>query len=277
MRGYQDVLLLTDLDGTVVGSDNKISEKNRDAVAYFKQQGGKFAIATGRTPDNGKEFVDFLGVNASCIFYNGAVLYDWQKKESLQICTLKGKVWRDFVEESLQVCPSVCLQIFTQDAFYIVTEAENDDVRLAKEGQRFERIALEEIKEKDWLKILFCAKKDELYKIRKLSEDFDLDVLGNSFFSAEEYYEFVSKDVSKGKMMEQMRRIPEYRNKFVFAAGDFHNDIEMLQRADCGVAPANADGIVKSAADLTGVSCDEDLLDHIIYEIMPRYFHKENR
>lgn len=69
--------------------------------------------------------------------------------------------------------------------------------------------------------------------------------------------------------------IPAYRKKFIFAAGDFHNDIEMLQLADCGVAPANADNIVRSAADLTGVSCDEDLLHHIIYEIMPRYFKEE--
>lgn len=275
MRGYQDILLITDLDGTVVGSNNKISEKNREAVRYFKQQGGKFAVATGRTPDNGKEFVDFLEVNAPCIFYNGSALYDWQNKECLQICTLEGRVWRDFVEKSLQVCPSVCLEVFTQDAFYIVTEPEHDDLRLAKEGQRFVRVPLEQIKEEEWLKLLFCASKEELYKIRELSESFDLDVLGNSFFSAEEYYEFVSRNVSKGKMMQQIRAIPAYRKKFIFAAGDFHNDIEMLQLADCGVAPANADNIVRSAADLTGVSCDEDLLHHIIYEIMPRYFKEE--
>lgn len=57
--------------------------------------------------------------------------------------------------------------------------------------------------------------------------------------------------------------------KKVIAVGDFENDIEMLQRADCGVAPANAQEDVKKIADRVAVSNDDDVIHDIIYRIVP--------
>lgn len=272
MKKYKDFLLITDLDGTLVGSNNLISQKNRAAAAYFNEQGGSFAIATGRTQENGRRFVGDLAVNMPCIFYNGSVLYDWHKQEFLQVRTLDGRIWRQFVKQCLTTSPTCCLEIYTKETFYIVSDPGNDDVRLQTEGHAFERADLAAVADKTWLKILLCDRPEELLKLRALGESCGLGALSNNFFSAPDYLEFVGRAVSKGNMLQEIRRLPLYQDKFVIAAGDFPNDIDMLKFADCGVAPANAEASTKAAADIVAVSCDEHLIDHIIYKIMPKFF-----
>ena len=48
----------------------------------------------------------------------------------------------------------------------------------------------------------------------------------------------------------------------------------MLQVADVGIAPANAEPEVKAVADMISVTNDNDLIHQIIYHIIPDYFNK---
>ena len=75
-------------------------------------------------------------------------------------------------------------------------------------------------------------------------------------------------------MVKMMKSLNEFEGKIVFATGDFHNDIEMLQVADVGIAPANAEPEVKAVADMISVTNDNDLIHQIIYHIIPDYFNK---
>ena len=50
MGKFDGILLLSDIDGTIA-KEGIVSEENRAAVEYFKQNGGMFAYATGRLPN----------------------------------------------------------------------------------------------------------------------------------------------------------------------------------------------------------------------------------
>ena len=45
---FDGILILSDLDGTLLNSSAEISQRNIDTVKYFMDNGGKFSFATGR-------------------------------------------------------------------------------------------------------------------------------------------------------------------------------------------------------------------------------------
>ena len=44
MNKFDGYLILSDMDGTLLGDDREISQQNREAVAYFTKNGGRFAL-----------------------------------------------------------------------------------------------------------------------------------------------------------------------------------------------------------------------------------------
>ena len=48
MGKFDGLLLVSDFDDTLYDSRHRVPERNLEAIAYFRAQGGKFTVATGR-------------------------------------------------------------------------------------------------------------------------------------------------------------------------------------------------------------------------------------
>lgn len=70
------ILLVTDLDGTLLNRKQQISEENQRAIEAFKLAGGLFTIATGRMEDAVQSFMTDLSLDLPMILYNGAKIID---------------------------------------------------------------------------------------------------------------------------------------------------------------------------------------------------------
>lgn len=46
---FENIVLFSDIDGTLCTYDKKIPKRNLDAINRFKLLGGKFSICTGRS------------------------------------------------------------------------------------------------------------------------------------------------------------------------------------------------------------------------------------
>lgn len=62
---YKDIILLSDLDGTLLDTNNRISKKNQDAIEYFILNGGRFGVATDRSPMNCAQFIKNISIRKS--------------------------------------------------------------------------------------------------------------------------------------------------------------------------------------------------------------------
>jgi len=277
IASYENFLLVTDMDGTIIGTNERISEENKEALREFTKRGGKFAVATGRTPSNAAAFLKELAVNTPCIFYNGAMLYDWRKKEILRTAPLEGELWREFAAELLRRFPEACVEAYTAEMCYVLSDPANDDPRLESERQVYRHASLEEVREEEWLKLFICAARPVEQAMLETAEEMGIFAIADHFYSSTTYLEFVRRGTSKGTMLEQLRRLPENQERIVVAAGDYGNDTEMLRRADCGVAPANADAGTKAAANFLGVNCDEHLVQQIVCEVMPKLLEEQSK
>ena len=50
MKKFSNILICTDLDGTLLDDEKRISDENIKAIEYFKDNGGYFTFVTGRMP-----------------------------------------------------------------------------------------------------------------------------------------------------------------------------------------------------------------------------------
>ena len=64
---FSGILLVSDIDGTLVEAPASIPPRNIAAAQRFTERGGRFAIATGRSVLSTKQFVDQLPVNGTIL------------------------------------------------------------------------------------------------------------------------------------------------------------------------------------------------------------------
>lgn len=268
MKRYEDYLLISDLDGTIVPRGKPISAANREAIAAFVAGGGLFGIATGRTPNAAAGYVEGIALTAPSIFFNGAMLYDWQEKKTLAARALRGTeeapdIWVRFAQTCLAMFPKACIEVYTESVCDIISPKENDDPRLVKEYYNVAHTDLSAVSDMaatPWLKFFVCDAPPALHRLERLATSFGVAALSNHFYSEANYHEFVAKGVSKGAMLDEIRRLPACAGRKILALGDYMNDREMLARADVGIASGNAHETLKQEADLVGCRAEDDLV-----------------
>ena len=276
-RPYENYMLITDLDGTLIPRGGIVSAENRAAVRAFVNGGGHFGIATGRTPEAAGGYVKELPINAPCVFFNGSMLYDWDKQQVLATRPLPPTadgdktIWPRFAQACLEHFREACIEIYTADNCHIISPAAYDDPRLPHEYYKYEHCTIDklaDIEQTPWLKFFVNADPAELRQLEQLAADFGITQLANSFYSEINYYEFVAKGASKGSMLEEVRNLPAYQSMTIIASGDYLNDNEMLQIADIGVASANAHEQTKAAADRVGCDAQDHLMAWILENVV---------
>ena len=248
MGACDGIYLYTDLDGTLLTDDKRISEEDAAAICEFVREGGRFGVATGRVPGIIGNVAKALPVNAPCILYNGAGLYHLGERRFLAMHPVDRRACARVTQEAIRLERNVCIQIFTDSAIYETNPDQRDDPCTV-----FERIAtvkstLNEVPD-IFLKFVLSQSPE---RMNRLMQKLDLSHIGGGlslFRSSDIYYEFVSEGINKGAALADVRSRCKNVKK-ILAIGDFENDLEMIELADVGGAPANAIASVKAAANI---------------------------
>ena len=86
MGKLDGILIVTDLDGTLYKNDKSISHQNREAIDYFKREGGYFTFITGRMPYYSMDAYDSVMPNVPFGCINGGGVYDGKTKRNQDKC-----------------------------------------------------------------------------------------------------------------------------------------------------------------------------------------------
>lgn len=273
MKPYENYLIISDLDGTIIPHGGRISAANKAAIATFVAGGGHFGIATGRTPEAAAGYLKDVTITAPSIFFNGSMLYDWQRHEILATRALHGPagrdgktddaIWPRFAAHCLEKFPEACIEVYTAETCNIISNPENDDPRLPHEYYMYRHCPLADVSDlarSPWLKFFVCDEPSRLKMLEQEADAMGTSSVSNHFYSEANYHEFVAQGVSKGSMLAEIRKLPAYRDTKIIALGDYLNDKTLLEQADIGIASGNAHETIKSIADLTGCRAEEDLI-----------------
>lgn len=74
-------LIATDIDGTLLNSENLLPAANRRALNQALEQDVQIALVTARKRGSAYEVARQLGIPCACIAHNGARVWDWQAQE----------------------------------------------------------------------------------------------------------------------------------------------------------------------------------------------------
>lgn len=261
------VILFSDMDGTLLTTKKEITDKDLDAIKRFVSLGGKFTIATGRTVQTFEQYRDMLGIDIPVILYNGALIYDYSTKETLYMNALPENA-KDIALEILENMPEAGGEVLKADGTYVFRNNDYEQLHtdLCQIVPNYSE--LKDIDSAGWLKVLFAMAPEEIPHM-------DLFVHQNGYDSvdfvksSDIFYEMLTQGVSKGSALSRYRSLKGYEDFTFVAIGDYDNDLEMIEEAELGVCPANAEESVKAKADmLLKSTCDEgaiaELIDYII-------------
>lgn len=258
-------LLVCDMDGTLLNSQNEISEENIKALQRYVKAGGMFTLATGRMEGALEPFLDRLPINAPAILCNGTVLYDFSKRQTIRSIYLKEGM-QSIVRDLMDTFKNIGVLIYTPGEIYCTRQSVETEVCRRNEFSSYTYCCLDDVPE-PWYKVLLgdkteCLKEVNGYITEKylLKEELDIKTVTSSPI----YLEIMPEVVSKGNALEELITILDLDRTNVYAVGDNMNDVELIQKAGTGFAVDNALDELKEVADICVGSND----DHAVAQVV---------
>lgn len=264
-------ILFTDLDGTLLNSEKKISDLTRNTILQMLKQGKKLVLASGRPLYSILERKNALGIpdeNVYITAYNGALLYDCMKKETLAAYPVPIKTAQQLFDHTRKKG----IHIHTFQDQLVISCADDEELKYYTTfvpSQVCITTDLSTVLTADPFKLLAIdlnekeTKKLAAYKDEVLSSELGTKI--SSAFSHATYLEFFSKDAGKGNSVIHLCEILHIPVTSAAACGDEENDISMLEAAGLGIAMKNATRITKDHADyITGHDNDQDGISEVI-------------
>lgn len=263
---YQGKILLSDLDGTLLNAKREVSPENLAAIKHFVENGGRFGVATGRDIENVLQLLSHVPINFFCIFSNGSVLFDKDKKEILAERTLDPDKLIPFLEKCIKERPDIGLQIHTNQGTIFCPDESQVDPATCETHRPYTCKTLEELKSCTLRKILFITKDGDMSWLLENSEPFSDFV--QRVQTSKVYFEFLPQNSSKGMMIREIRPFIK-DSDIIYGVGDFYNDKEMMTESDIGIMCDNAPDELKPLAKFICANHNEHPIHDVIHRIIP--------
>ncbi len=248
MGKFDGILLVSDLDETLLTKDKRISDGNRVAIQRFTAEGGIFTYITGRIPVGMQAVLEQMtpDVPVGCI--NGGGIYDpktktyvWSAKLDPDAEKLVNFLCTEYPDVGIELCGLYEAWFFRMNP---LTEEHRQIERIPYVSATYQEVA-------DKLtKVVLIIEADRLESMADALQKHPVAEKFEFVQSTSQYYEILPKGVSKGTALLRMADLFGVDRRKTVAVGDNNNDLSMLQAAGFGVAVANATPYAKNAADL---------------------------
>ena len=266
MGKFDRILICTDLDGTLLNAEHKVSEENARAIEYFKSEGGFFTFITGRPHYTARAAYEMVKPNVPFGCLNGGGIYDMDKGEYVFHRELDKSAF-SLVDYIVGEIPDIAVHVYTPRETYFAKATEASKIYAKVVGMDIAEKGMREI-DCPISKIVFAhtdfSELDRVQKIIKLhpiADNFD-------FIRSERYlFEILPKGNSKGNLLLELAKYLGVDVKNTVAVGDYNNDISMIKAAGIGYAVENAIPEAKAVADRITVKNTEHAIARIIEDL----------
>ena len=261
MGKFQNVLLASDFDDTLYGSDRTVSPENVAAISYFIREGGYFTVATGRARPTFARYFHLAPINAPVIISNGAAIYDFRTGETICETFLPPRIREDLMETAAAV-PAVGFEAYHGDTIYLHNPNQVTWNHLRRAGCTGTELPIRQMTT-PFTKVILQQERAVLEEVRaymagRWQEYYEI------IFSNDVLLEVTAKGSTKGGMVLRLAEHLGVAKKDIYCVGDNENDIPMLAVSAIPFAPSNCAPVVKQwGAELVG-SCNESCIAQII-------------
>lgn len=253
-------LIALDMDGTLLNSEKKLTERVKTAISNAKNQGVHVVLASGRPTEGMMPTLIELGLNTNEDFvlsYNASLILKVTSKEVISSAILKGsdaKLLNKIAQDL-----DVNIHAFSVDKGLITPKAsEYTQVEATLNGIDFSLFDFNDLDDnEDILKVMMVDPKEHLSKVIDRLPPY-LQEKYSCARSTPFFYEFMNPKSHKGYGMAALCAHLGLSSDEVICIGDGGNDKQMIEFAGLGIAMQNATDEVKSVAQYITSSNDED-------------------
>ncbi|MDW7669235.1 MAG: Cof-type HAD-IIB family hydrolase [Bacillota bacterium] len=258
-------LIASDLDDTLLNSDFKVSEKDRNTIKKLKEKGIYFTIATGRVTSAAAKYAEELEIDVPYISFNGAKIIDPKTSNNI----FSRELIKSKINKIIQYAEKkgIHCNIYSDEKIYV-----KELNKWTEHYKSFARnITIEEVGSlqnydfKSTPKILLL---DENYKLQEAYEEIvqfiDKDI--NVFFSKPNFLEFTDQKASKGDALKYIAEMLDLKRNETAAIGDSFNDQSMIEYAGTSAVVGNGREELKKIANYVSSTNDEDGFSDFVFK-----------
>jgi 5-amino-6-(5-phospho-D-ribitylamino)uracil phosphatase len=267
------ILYVTDLDGTLLNSNDKMSEYTIKTINDLINKGMCFSYATARSLSSASVVTSGLTTNIPVIIYNGTFIVNAYTKERLfsLYFTEEEKTMIINILDKHPIYPLVYGFINDEERVSWIKDKENDGVKGYINSRKGDK-RLRPIKTKEELyngKLFYftcIGEKEELidiYNYFKASNEFTC-TLQQELYREEYWCEIMPKKATKGNAIWALKE--KLKCDKIISFGDSVNDIPMFKISDKSYAVKNAVDELKKYATGIIMSNEEDGVAHWLEE-----------
>lgn len=261
--------IASDLDGTLISSDNEVSEENLDAIDRMHNAGVRFIVLTGRTlyevplELRHNDSIDYI------IYSNGVGIWDRKRgllknnfiddEKAKKIFEILSE-YETFTEIYSGGRPYVDASKFDSEHFlyYKIDKGFIPEMNKSRVKIPNLRKIIDDSNDKvEMFDVFFRYEKERQECLKRLKNDFD-DLFVTSSMSNN--LEIVRAGNSKGNTLIEFCDKMGIDIKSVTVLGDSRNDISAFETEAKGYAVANACDELKNLADKVICSNDENVM-----------------
>ena len=249
-------LVLADVDGTLVTQDKVLTKRAQAAVQALHRAGIRFAITSGRPPRGMAMLFDPLDLDTPIAGFNGGLFVD-RNLSILEEKTLEPDVARQALE--LIRAHGLDAWIYSGND-WLITDPDAPHVAREAWTVKFEPKVVAN----------FDDRLDNVAKIVGVSDDYDLvqrcEAAAQAAFgdratanrSQPYYLDVTHRQANKGAVLDYLSAHLSVPAEEIVTIGDSPNDVLMFKRSGLSIAMGNASDQVKSQANLTTDSYNDE-------------------
>jgi Cof subfamily protein (haloacid dehalogenase superfamily) len=235
-RAMTPRLIVSDLDGTLLGSDHTLHENTVEVLRALVKQGHHVALASGRHYHDMKVFRDQLNIPAHLISTNGAYVHD---PDGVLLAGTHVAPEHAKTLIGLPRPPQVRLNLYRESGWHIDAEAPHLLSLHASTGFRYKVVSPEQMDTEGVGKVLYLGDPDALKKLETQAQAAHGDGL-HITYSTIDSLEIMAGGVNKGVALTSLLERLGLTPAACLAFGDNLNDTEMLDVAGEAQVMANA-------------------------------------
>lgn len=251
-------MVISDLDGTLLNSQHKISDYTTDIIKKLSERKIIFVIATGRHYEDAKYFFNQIEKGKYLISGNGSFIHN-EFGEEMGRKSISKEVVKKILE--LKIEEGTSRSIYIGKEWY-TDKMVNDYIEFHKESKFAPKISfLNDFVDKDIEKIFFIHKnKSVIENLEKKLYELGLNKEVNIATSQPTCLELMDKSVNKGEALKSLLKYEKIHTDEVVAFGDALNDKEMLELVGKGIIMGNGDRKLQELLPNCEVigTCDKD-------------------
>lgn len=264
MNLSQVKLVVTDMDGTLLNTNGKVSAQFFNQFKALKKHNIHFVAASGRQFQSISQKLNAIKDDISIIAENGGVMKHADRTKVLL------KLSSEDVSKSVEILRNVkgsYIVLCGRKTAYIETKDSHFISKLNEYYTAYKTVDdLTKVTDDEFLKIAVyhfeSSENQVLPHIKEIVNELQVTVSGHNWL------DISHKEANKGYALKMLQKALGIESEETMVFGDYNNDLEMLELAYFSYAMENAHPNVKKVANFETKSNNEQGVEFILQQLI---------